>query len=388
MNSPFPTHTPLPPTATATSTPRPPTPTPLPADFTVCAEGCDYATIRAAIDAETTLPGAIIEVRDAIHTEAGITVTKDIAIRGLGSSLTTVQAEAGPRQAPDRVFFIPERVTVTLQNMTIRHGKPRKQGDCGGAIRNYGTLVLKSCVVRNNIANDGGGICNDGSLTIIDCSVSHNTADGIAPPGYECGSGGGIKSIKGSLMVTSSTISHNHAEGKGGGIHISCKSTAVLTNITVSGNYAVRNGGGIYERGALTLTHGTIVNNETEADGGGIYVRSSIDFYNSIIANNRGRQDCFLGGPGDYRGQGEIGVNSNNWVGDNSCSPAFSGDPRLGPLEDNGGATQTHALLPDSPAIDAVPAESCLLNIDQRGTPRPGSGSDPSNPCDIGAYER
>ena len=28
-------------------------------------------------------------------------------------------------------------------------------------------------------------------------------------------------------------------------------------------------------------------------------------------------------------------------------------DPVLGPLQDNGGPTFTHALLPDSPAIDA-----------------------------------
>jgi len=63
-------------------------------------------------------------------------------------------------------------------------------------------------------------------------------------------------------------------------------------------------------------------------------------------------------------------------------------DPQLGPLQDNGGATLTHALLPGSPAIDAIPwgTNGCgtTLISDQRGQarPQPASGA-----CDIGAYE-
>jgi len=59
----------------------------------------------------------------------------------------------------------------------------------------------------------------------------------------------------------------------------------------------------------------------------------------------------------------------------------------LGPLADNGGATWTHALLPDSPAIDAVSVVSCTLPTDQRGVPRPIVQTSPETPCDIGAFE-
>jgi len=58
-------------------------------------------------------------------------------------------------------------------------------------------------------------------------------------------------------------------------------------------------------------------------------------------------------------------------------------DPMLGPLQDNGGPTETHALLPGSPAIDQVPVEGCQVTEDQRGEPRPAGDG-----CDVGAFER
>lgn len=93
-----PTATPILPTAT----PMPPTPTPLPATDTVCAAGCDSTTIQAAIDNAGTTNGAIIEITDPIHTEAGIVVNKDVTIRGLGSDDTIVQAhDWWPAWSPD-----------------------------------------------------------------------------------------------------------------------------------------------------------------------------------------------------------------------------------------------------------------------------------------------
>jgi len=59
----------------------------------------------------------------------------------------------------------------------------------------------------------------------------------------------------------------------------------------------------------------------------------------------------------------------------------------LGPLADNGGATWTHALLADSPAIDAVSAVSCTISTDQRGVSRPIVQTSSDTPCDIGAFE-
>jgi hypothetical protein len=109
---------------------------------------------------------------------------------------------------------------------------------------------------------------------------------------------------------------------------------------------------------------------------------------NTIIAGNAGKGgNCVVGGPGGYRGMGSVGTNSNNLVGGGSCGPAYSDDPMLGPLADNGGPTLTHALLPGSPAIDAIPAISCTLPTDQRGALRPIVQTSSDTPCDIGAFE-
>jgi pectin methylesterase-like acyl-CoA thioesterase len=110
--APSPTATPILPTAT----PMPPTPTPLPASDTVCADGCDFTTIQAALDDAGTPNGAIIEIADPIHTEAGVVVNKDVTVRGLGADKIIVQAHVTLEEAPDRVFLIEEGATVTIRD--------------------------------------------------------------------------------------------------------------------------------------------------------------------------------------------------------------------------------------------------------------------------------
>lgn len=389
--TPVPTATPIPPTPTPlpTATPIPPTPTPLPPTDLVCSAGCDFTTIQAALDNASTTDGAIIEVTDPVHTEAGIVVRKNVTIRGLGADRTIVQAHETPGEASERVFLVEEGATAILERMTIRHGHPSTQEEGGGGIKNYGTLTLAHCVVSDNVANDGAGIYNNGTLTLLHSTVRDNLADAIAPAGFECGSGGGIKSVKGTLTLINSTIHSNEAQGKGGGVHISCACTAVFTNSTISGNKAAGSGGGIHVKGVLELVNCTISKNVTSEKGGGIFVGigGRLDYTNTIIANNVGGGNCALGGQGDYRGEGVLGISSNNLVKDNTCSPDYAGDPLLGPLTDNGGDTLTHALLPGSPAIDAISVISCTLPTDQRGAPRPVTQTSPATPCDIGAYE-
>ncbi len=391
--TPTPTATPIPPTPT----PIPPTPTPLPPTDTVCASGCDFTTIQAAIDEADTADGAIIEITDPIHTEAGIVVNKSVTIRGLGADDTIVQAhDETPDEAPDRVFLVEEDVTLVLEKMTIRHGRPSRQEECGGGIMNFGTLTLNNCVVRDNGANSGAGICNSNALTLLNSTVSYNTADGVGPVGYTCGNGGGIKCERGTLTLINSTISNNKSEdadpfrdvGCGGGVHVACSCTAVFTNSTISGNRSVACGGGIYDHGVLRLVNCTISDNHTTGEGGGVYVRGHLDYVNTIIAGNAGKGgNCVVGGPGGYRGMGSVGTNNNNLVEGGSCDPDHSGDPKLGPLADNGGDTKTHALLPGSPAIDAISVVSCTLPTDQRGALRPIAQISPDTPCDIGAFE-
>ena len=343
-------------------------------------------------------------------------MNKDITIRGLGASNTIVQAHETPEEAPDRVFFVAEGAAVTIRDLTILHGNPPLDENWryGGGVANRGTLMLENCIVSHNIANNGGGVWSKGALTVVNCTISHNIADriateddiptaGISP--QACGSGGGIKLVQGgTLTLVNSTVNNNEAKSHGGGIFVACETTATLTNCTISGNRATTWGGGLYTKNVLRLTHCTVVNNHARATcasgqmanrcpkdrgGGGVYVRDTLHFTNTIIANNGPNLDCVLAPAGTYGmlESGKIGVNVNNLVGDGSCDAAYSGDPLLGSLADNGGPAQSYALLPGSPAIDAISAISCTLPSDQRGAPRPIAHTSPDTPCDIGAFE-
>jgi predicted outer membrane repeat protein len=160
----------------------------------------------------------------------------------------------------------------------------------------------------------------------------------------------------------------------------------VFTNSTVSGNKAFRDGGGVSVHGRLRLVNCTISNNTAAGLGGGIYVRGPLDYLNTIIANNGGREgECVV--DSTFMGTGSVGRNSHNLVEDKTCDPDHWGDPVLGPLADNGAGVLTHALLPGSPAIDAVPVISCTVPTDQRGVLRPVVQTSHETPCDIGAYE-
>jgi hypothetical protein len=373
-----------------------PLPTPAPTTVTVCAIGCDFATIQAAIDDDGTVAGSTIHVTDAIHTEANITVNKDVTIQGQGGDHTIVQAHDSVDAAAGRVFFITDGATVTIQRMTIRHGNPPEHLRTGGGIYNdyFCTLTLQDSVVANNVASDGAGISNRGVMVVTNCIISGNVADGIEEPGHQCGNGGGIKAVAtATTVIVNSTISGNHAAGRGGGIKSNCDGTMEIVNSTISGNTAGDAIAGIYVRGTVAITNSTIVGNDAvgagrhAGDASGICVRDLLNLTNTIVANNGGGQDCGLC---EHAGvYGSIGVNVNNLIGDGSCRPDYTGDPMLGPLADNDGLSigsgytlQTHALLPGSPAIDAIPADECTVGTDQRGVSRPQGAA-----CDIGAYE-
>jgi hypothetical protein len=191
------------------------------------------------------------------------------------------------------------------------------------------------------------------------------------------------------MKMTNSTLSGNSAATDGGIFNYYYGSTLTVTNSTLSGNSA-GNGGGIFNGGAymfgnyysgtLTVQNSTLSGNSVITDGGGIYNYGTLNYYNTLIANSTSGEDCINGSDGIIRD------NVNNLVEDGTCSDSgvnfLTGDPLLGPLADNGGATWTHALLPGSPAIDAVPVISCTVTTDQRGVVRPQGAA-----CDIGAYE-
>lgn len=173
--------------------------------------------------------------------------------------------------------------------------------------------------------------------------------------------------------------------GAGGGVRTGCACSAEIINTTVSGNRAVRYGGGVAAAGTVLINHCTITQNTVGSGGGALWIRGDVTVQNTIVAENRRGTYCVI--HKDSGGQGTLVLSVNNLIGDGSCSPALSGDAVLGRLEDNGGSTLTHALLLGSPAIDAIPAASCMLPTDQRGASRPAVQTSADTPCDIGAFE-
>ena len=101
--------------------------------------------------------------------------------------------------------------------------------------------------------------------------------------------------------------------------------------------------------------------------GGGIYSYWDLNYSNTIIANSLDGGDCYS--------LNTISINDSNLVEDGSCNSAFTGDPLLGPLLDNGGLTLTHWPQPGSQVVDQGSNVFCEI-IDQRGWFRPVDGDD------------
>jgi CSLREA domain-containing protein len=280
-------------------------------------------------------------------------------------------------------------------------------GRVGGGISNNGKMTITNCTISGNISDGaGGGIFNTRYITITNSTFSDNNASGgggIFNTGdmtitnstfskNNCNKGGGIYN-DGDIIIANSTFSNNNAEENGGGIanmdRVPYNNTVTITNSTFTGNHAVNSGGGIYNGMVeMTITNCTFSNNNTDGDGGGIYNEDQISpliliLTNSIVANSISGGDCY----------GTIADGGHNISSDDSCGfdPANGSmpntDPLLGPLQDNGGPTWTHALLAGSPAIDAGDDAQCPL-FDQRGIPRPIDGNwDGITICDIGSFE-
>jgi hypothetical protein len=216
--------------------------------------------------------------------------------------------------------------------------------------------------------------------------------------------GGGIDISNSTLTATASTFSGNRAERDGGGIRVNSSSGGValtLTNVTVSGNTAQLQGGGLHfasSAGAIAnLLNVTVTRNVADFGGGVSRASGTVNVKNTIIAQNT----VASGGVGpDVNGAFVSLGNNLIGIGDGSTglvngangnlvgSAAAPINPRLGALQDNGGPTLTHALLNNSPAIDAGNNTGAPAT-DQRGVTRPRDGDgNGSLIVDIGAFER
>ena len=290
---------------------------------------------------------------------AQLSIAVTLTLVGAGADATIIQAATTPGVAGHRVFIIFANINVAISGVTIRHG----HGTGGAGIFNSGeTLTLNDCTITENRTGPGaagGAIFNSGggTLTVINSTISNNTA----------ASAGGIGIFDGTVTVINSTISNNTASDLGGGfINQQPGASLTLINSTVSGNTA----------------------SETFGGGGIAIVDGTAELVNTIIANNPSGGDC-----GFFSTSVSLTSLGHNLDGDNTCNLNSAGDlsgvnPLLGSLQDNGGPTETHALLPGSPAIDggnpAPPGSggNACEATDQRGISRPQGTA-----CDIGAFE-
>jgi CSLREA domain-containing protein len=367
-------------------------------------------------------------------------IAEDLTITGNGDLATII--DGGGMAVKERVFHVHRAgagITVSISGVKIQNGNafPSNEGggilngdsldveparlilansivisnsvdgiafNVGGGIANNGDLELSSVRMKDNKANGGGAIYNGNAATAIltHVTLSYNKARNLEGGGIFNGAdattilnsstvtgntadnwnGGGIANF-GTITLINSTIYNNRSKTDGGGIWNN--GNLSLTNVTISSNYAGGlRGGGIWNGKAATLTNVTVTFNQAGQFGGGIRnsVLGTITLKNTIVANSPFGGNC----------AGTITSNGHNLDSDNTCSFAGTGDlsntnPLLGPLTNNGGRTQTYALLSGSPAIDAGDNVGCP-SPDQRDTTRPQD--DDGNGvavCDIGSVE-
>ncbi len=372
-------------------------------------------------------------------------ITEPLTLQGAGAGSTSIIGSRSLASGYDRVLDI--YAEATISDVTIRHGR----AIYGGGVKSIATVTLTNVVVAENDAHtDSGGIFNGGSMTLANSQVISNTAASKVGGIYNAhhltlvnsvvsgnstatGEAGGLYNLTFTsiMTLTNSTVSENMAERGGGlfnnggwvtmvGSTFSGNKAVILhggaiynsghlnmLNSTISGNRAANFGGGLFNEptGAVSIKSSTIPfnfaddNDNNVGSGGGIYNNGgSVQLGNSILWGNVRRNLIFH--TADECG-GTITSMGYNWLKTmDSCAYVFGVvditglDPLLGPLQNNGGPTATHALLAGSPAIDSGPTTYCrdhnnaVLATDQRGLNRHADGNGNLTAfCDPGAFE-
>jgi hypothetical protein len=247
-----------------------------------------------------------------------------------------------------------------------------------------GATILSTTVSGNSAGGVESGACfGVAQLTITDCTISGNSADGGILAG--CGifltvanstisdnlsgeTGGGILGSGALVSIVNSTISGNSAGTSGGGIYcFESLGPVSIVNSTISGNSAGTIGGGIHNHSSSLHVANSTISGNSAGSGGGIYNQDVVGISNTILNAGASGENILNDG-------GTVTSNGYNLSSDDGggylTGPGdqINTDPMLGPLQDNGGPTFTHALLPGSPAInEGDPNFTPPPSYDQRG---------------------
>ncbi|HVT32084.1 MAG TPA: choice-of-anchor Q domain-containing protein, partial [Rhodanobacteraceae bacterium] len=271
---------------------------------------------------------------------------------------------------------------VTVRNCAAVAGEAGESAKGGGIFVAKGVALNGSQVLDNRaiarapgIYARGGGAYAAGGMTLVYSEVSGNRAYG----GITISRSGGVDSALGA-RIYSSTIANNEADLWGGALlGRRIDGFLAIVDSTISGNHSSGDGAGVYVYNyhpsdfPAHVIASTITENRSDdaAATAGLVIHGPVEMQSSIVSGNTS-----AGNPSDLRSITESAFGSSNLVGAfTGYAPPpdhliLSNDPRLAPLANNGGVTRTHALLSDSPAIDAGTLNfdfNLHLNYDQRG---------------------
>jgi hypothetical protein len=337
--------------------------------------GVARAAVLTVTTANDSGPGSL---RAAVAAAAnGDTITFSSRLNGTPILITSGEIDTGTSMT----------ITGNGPAQTIIDGsnKNRVLGVVGGTVSISGVTIRNGLVALTGVNESiAAGLLVEGgaTLSVADTAVTGNTVTASAPGAFALG--GGLAALSGGhLTVVRSTVSGNRAsatvqgaDAEGGGIEADSSTSLTVLNSTVSGNTATNVGGGIVVRAAksVTVTSDTIAGNASP-QGSGIGGSGGAVLQDTIVSNT-GKTNC------------SAAITSRGHNLDSGTSCGFTGagdlgntDPRLGPLQGNGGATLTQALPAGSPAIGAGGACPAVDGgTDQRAVRR-------KTPCDIGAFE-
>jgi len=309
------------------------------------------------------------------------------------------------------VFNVGGNVTIQNNTLITNNVSNGTSASGGGLLSLDGQIIVTNSTFDSNSANRAGGAIEivDGDMDFTDSVMSNNDVDGTAGTPNP-GSGGAfhVTGTSGTINIMTSTITNNAAANQGGGLWNQDGTTMNVMQSTIDNNTA-STGGGIYNKpeAVTNVTTSTITMNMASADGGGIFrapagSAGSLSVNASTIATNTAATGGGINGANEVTVKnsiialntansgtdvsGTVSSNDYNLIGTDDldvfaaqANDIEEADPVVGPLQDNGGTTLTHALLQGSPAFDA--GDSVDTFIDQIGQSVFGASRD------IGAFE-